>query len=203
MELVGELLEDAWDPLCSPLEDPVTLIEAVPVLCPDAVPRLGVRHAVAVGQIVGLPEELRVPTRLALPAPLEDPVGLTNPVALAPPVGLTILPEGELVTLWPVELPAALGVCPLALARPLGLLIGVGLTDPPREAETVAAGVPVRDCVEDPDALADPDRLKALVPLPQRVTSPLGVPVAIPVELTEGLVDPWELPELRGVPVKD
>ena len=124
-----------------------------------------------------------------------------------------MLPEGEVVMLCaPVKLPAALGVCPLALARPLGLPRGVGLTDAIKDPETVVvlcalpvpipvelpdglkdtwplalpAGVPVRDCVEDPETLAEPVRLRTLA-VAQPVPAAVGVSVPIPVELTEGL----------------
>ena len=49
------------------------------------------------------------------------------------------------------------------------------------------AGVPVSDCVEDPDALTEPVAVLSPVPLPQRVAEPDTLLVAIPVELPEGL----------------
>ena len=151
---MGELLEDTREPVGEPvrdplkdpvselvddpLKDPVTLRDPVPVLSPDAVPPLAVRPGLTV-PTVGLPEALGVPPGLTLP-PLGDP---------------TMLPEGELVKLCiPVELPAALGVCPLGLTRPLGLPRGVGLVETVRDPGTV-----VVPCVPDPIPVELPEGL--------------------------------------------
>jgi len=168
-EPVGELLEDAMEPVgepvkvglsdplkevvVDPLNDPVTLIDPVPVLSPDGVPPLAVRPGLTV-PTVALPEGLGVPPGLTLP-PLGDPDPLATPVPDPCAVAETMLPEGELVKLCiPVELPAELGVCPLGLTRPLALPRDVGLVETVRDLATV-----VVPCVPDPIPVELPEGL--------------------------------------------
>ena len=64
-------------------------------------------------------------------------------------------------------------------------------------------GVPLKDCVEDPETDTGPVVVPSLVALPQRVPALVGVPDPIPVELPEGLPVSEPLPLPIELPLKD